>query len=189
MALWVGMGKMGQVLNWLPLDDARDLVAQPVYERLTSSLDGEELRTVEVAEIDVDYAAGDALCEHYGVPWEDAANCLLISAVRGPVTFYAACLMRPGSRSDLNGAVRRFLGARQVKMMSRDQALELSAMEYGSITAVGLPKEWRVLVDSGFESSRSMVMGSGLLRSKLRISMDSFCKATGGEFVPGLTRA
>ncbi|MFF9335085.1 YbaK/EbsC family protein [Streptomyces albogriseolus] len=180
---------MGSQLHWFPLMDRQDLVVRPVRDRLTQILDPEELVGVAVAEIDTEYAAGDALCEQYGVPWSEAANCLVISATRGSVTRNAACLMAPGSRSDLNGAVRRHLAARRVTMTPRQEVLDATGMEYGSITAVGLPKDWRVLIDAGYEASPALVMGSGLLRSKMRIPLDTLLKVTGGEFLPGLTRA
>jgi len=40
-------------------------------------------------------------------------------------------------------------------------------MEYGSITAIGLPPEWPVVVDARVLEVPKLVMGGGLRRSKL----------------------
>jgi prolyl-tRNA editing enzyme YbaK/EbsC (Cys-tRNA(Pro) deacylase) len=61
-------------------------------------------------------------------------------------------------------------------------------MEYGSITAAGLPAGWRVMLDSAFSGSPRLVTGSGLLRSKLRIPVQTLMQATRAEFVEGLVR-
>ena len=48
-----------------------------------------------------------------------------------------------------------------------DQAVSDSGMEYGGITPVGIPEDWRLLVDSRCVDVDTVVIGSGVRRSKL----------------------
>jgi prolyl-tRNA editing enzyme YbaK/EbsC (Cys-tRNA(Pro) deacylase) len=179
---------LNEQLTWIPLPQATTFVAVSVLERIQVDLASAELGRVMVAKIDEKYAAGDLLCAHYGIPVENAANCVVVTATRGDQTERAACLMRPGSRSDLNGVVRRHLGARKVFLTDRDEVLQLTNMEYGSITAVGLPRDWSVLIDATLGLSPYLVMGSGLLRTKIRIPTDLFLKTTKAHAISGLTK-
>jgi prolyl-tRNA editing enzyme YbaK/EbsC (Cys-tRNA(Pro) deacylase) len=43
-------------------------------------------------------------------------------------------------------------------------------MEHGGITAIGLPKDWLILVDSKVEQTDQVVIGSGIRKSKLLTS-------------------
>jgi prolyl-tRNA editing enzyme YbaK/EbsC (Cys-tRNA(Pro) deacylase) len=68
-----------------------------------------------------------------------------------------------------------------------DRATSESGMEYGGITPVGLPLEWRVLVDARFaEPGRLALMGSGVRRSKLLMPAELLCAMPGAEVVEGL---
>jgi prolyl-tRNA editing enzyme YbaK/EbsC (Cys-tRNA(Pro) deacylase) len=51
-----------------------------------------------------------------------------------------------------------------------DDAVELTGMEYGGITPIGLPADWPVLIDPAVLDPESVVIGSGLRRSKLLLS-------------------
>jgi prolyl-tRNA editing enzyme YbaK/EbsC (Cys-tRNA(Pro) deacylase) len=48
---------------------------------------------------------------------------------------------------DVNGIVRKHLGARKISFAPMDSAVALTGMEYGGITPVGLPGDWPILVD------------------------------------------
>jgi prolyl-tRNA editing enzyme YbaK/EbsC (Cys-tRNA(Pro) deacylase) len=59
------------------------------------------------------------------------------------------------------------LDVRKASFLSMDRAVEETGMEYGGITPVGLPEEWRLLVDSSILSFPVTIIGSGVRRSKL----------------------
>jgi hypothetical protein len=73
------------------------------------------------------------------------------------------------TRADVNGLVRRHLGARKASFAPQDVAVAESGMAYGGITAVGLPGSWPVLVDAAVAGSGLVVIGSGTRGSKLAV--------------------
>lgn len=122
---------------------------------------------VWVAEIDPAFAGGTDFCDHYGVSPLNGANCVIVEGKRGDNVSTAACMTPVGYRIDFNGAVRRHLGARRVSMASAERTLEESQMEYGSVTPVGLPSEWHILIDSRIVLVERLFIGGGLKNSKL----------------------
>ncbi len=95
---------------------------------------------------------------------------MIVQARRGERTWYAACLVRGADRLDVNGAVRRHLGARKLSFASMDDAVELSGMEYGGITPIGLPADWPLLVDESVAAHERLIIGSGIRGSKLLVT-------------------
>jgi prolyl-tRNA editing enzyme YbaK/EbsC (Cys-tRNA(Pro) deacylase) len=161
-------------LLWVPATDRIDLLADPVA-RAVPNMEG-----VEVAEIDPDLADTAAFCEKYGVTLDESANCVVVAAKRGGETRYAACMVLATMRVDVNGVVRRHLDARKTSFAPMERAVELTGMEYGGITPLGLPGEWPVLVDAHVAGHPRVVIGSGVRRSKLAVS---------GAALAGLKRA
>jgi prolyl-tRNA editing enzyme YbaK/EbsC (Cys-tRNA(Pro) deacylase) len=151
-------------LQWAPASDRTDLLADPV------ALAVQELDGVEVAEIDPDLADTAAFCERYGVTLDESANCVVVAARRGGETRYAACMVLATMRVDVNGVVRKHLDARKISFAPMAQAVELTGMEYGGITPLGLPEGWPVLVDTNVAEHAKVVIGSGVRRSKLAIA-------------------
>ena len=151
-------------LQWVPATERTDLLADPV------ALAVQELDGVEVAEIDPDLADTAAFCERYGVTLDESANCVVVAAKRGGETRYAACMVLATMRVDVNGVVRKHLDARKTSFAPMAQAVELTGMEYGGITPLGLPEGWPVLVDTNVAEHAKVVIGSGVRRSKLAIA-------------------
>ncbi len=67
----------------------------------------------------------------------------------------------------MNGVVRRLLDVRKASFLPMERAVELTGMEYGGITPIGLPTGWAVLVDSSVIEAGVVVIGSGVRRSKI----------------------
>ena len=152
-------------LDFTPALDSPELLAAPTAETLRAA-DG-AAADVLVAAIDPGLADTAAFCEHYEISMADGANCVIVQARRGERSWYAALLVRGSDRADVNGVVRRHLGARKLSFASMDDAVTLTGMEYGGITPVGLPKDWPVLVDSRVAATPHVIIGSGVRRSKL----------------------
>ncbi|GAA2848771.1 YbaK/EbsC family protein [Streptosporangium fragile] len=150
-------------LDWAKAGERPDLLAEPVA-RAVAGLDG-----VEVAEIDPELADTAAFCERYGVGLGESANCVIVAAKRAGEIGYAACMVLATTRADVNGVVRRHLGARKISFAPQDDAVGLTGMEYGGITPLGLPEEWPVLVDEAVAAHPGVVIGSGVRRSKLAV--------------------
>ena len=174
-----------------------ELLAKPVAAALADWLGGPGapgpgramrggLGGVEVAAIDPDLADTAAFCEHYGVPLEESANCVVIAGRRGGETMYAACLIIAVTRADVNGVARRRLGARKASFASMDDALAATGMEYGGITPIGLPPDWPVLIDTAVVRQPYVIIGSGIRGSKLRLPGPLLASLPAAEVIEGL---
>lgn len=164
-------------MNWVPVAERLDLLAGPVAGAVP------DLSGVEVAEIDVDLADTAAFCEMYGVGLDESANCVVVAAKRGGEVRYAACMVLATMRVDVNGVVRRHLDARRASFAPMAEAVELTGMEYGGITPIGLPSSWPILVDAAVAAHPRVVVGSGVRRSKLALSGAALAGLKGAEVV------
>ena len=153
-------------LDFVPVEDRLDLVAEPTRKGLEAS----SLAEVKVSEIDPELADTAAFCEKYDIGLEMSANCVVLEARRADKTWYAACMVLATDRADVNGAVRRQLDARKISFAPMDKAVSLTGMEYGGITPIGLPPVWPILVDSAVAKLKQVVIGSGIRKSKLLVS-------------------
>ena len=156
-------------LDFTPALDSPDLLAAPTAAALRSTAVAASDAPL-VAAIDPTLADTAAFCAHYEISMGDGANCVIVQARRGERTWYAACLVRGADRLDVNGAVRRHLGARKLSFASMDDAVELSGMEYGGITPIGLPADWPLLVDASVAAHERLIIGSGIRGSKLLVT-------------------
>lgn len=173
---------MTERIEWVPAHDHPELVAGPVREAI-APFDG----SVRAGSIDPELADTAAFCEHYGLALDTSANCVVLSAKRGGEVTYAACLVLATDRADVNGTLRRHLGARKASFAPMDEATGLTGMEYGGITPFGLPRGWPILVDKRVYDTPWVVVGSGLRRSKLRVPGPLLAELPGAEVLP-LTR-
>jgi len=174
---------MSLTLSFQPALSSPELVAPPVHAALSS---WPAAADVEVARIDPALADTAAFCERYGVPLEESVNCVVIAARRGGQTSYAACMVTATTRADVNGLVRRHLGARKASFGPVDEVTALTGMEHGGITPIGLPAGWPVLVDAVAAKLGSVVIGSGIRGSKLRLPGRLLAELPGAEVLPGL---
>lgn len=173
---------MGNELNFEPAIRCQDLVSTSVAALLNNWPQKNEINEILVAEIDSNFAGGNDFCSRYGIAFDEGANCVIAEAVRGDKRTFAACLASVGLSLSLNKVVRKTLNARRVSLAPLQEVLERTNMEYGSITAFGLPEDWLILVDSRIASSQRIVIGSGLLKSKLLLPQ----KLPNMHFVEGL---
>jgi prolyl-tRNA editing enzyme YbaK/EbsC (Cys-tRNA(Pro) deacylase) len=147
-------------LTFVPATHASELVAEPVRRYLEG--DG-----VWVSAIDPELADTAAFCEHYDVGMDISANCVVVEAKRAERVWHAACIVLATTRADVNGIVRKHIGARKISFASMDTAVSLTGMEYGGITPIGLPADWPILIDQNVIDQEWVVIGSGIRGSKL----------------------
>jgi len=171
----------------VPALDRPDLLAAPVAAAL-KALDPADAARVGVAEIDPDLADTAAFCAAHGAPVDGSANCVVVAGRRGDAVSYAACLVLASTRADVNGLVRKRIGARKASFAPMDDAVALSGMEYGGITPVGLPDGWPLLVDAAVAAAPAVVIGSGIRGSKLALPGELAARLPGAEVVEGLGR-
>jgi len=175
-------------LDLVPALDHPELLADPVASFLRT-LPASLAESVEVAAIDPDLADTAAFCERYDVDLDVSANCVIVAGRRGETTRHAACMILATTRADVNGVVRQLLDARKASFAPMDDAVSLSGMEYGGITPLGLPADWPILVDSRIVSLPSIVVGSGLRRSKIVMPGSVLAALPGAQVIEDLARA
>jgi prolyl-tRNA editing enzyme YbaK/EbsC (Cys-tRNA(Pro) deacylase) len=174
-------------LQAVPALDRPDLLGDPVAHAL-KALDPADAALVGVAEIDPDLADTAQFCAAYSSPLDRSANCVVVAGRRGEDIRYAACLVLATTRADVNGLVRKRLNARKASFAPMDDAVELTGMEYGGITAIGLPDGWPLLVDPAVAAAPAVVIGSGVRGSKLALSGELAARLPGAEVTDGLGR-
>ena len=174
---------MTETLSFNPALSRPELLAAPVAATLRDWPGAEE---VLVAEIDPALADTAAFCGRYGVSPTESANCVVIAAKRGGNTIYAACVVAATTRADVNGLVRRHLDARKASFAPVEVVTAATGMEYGGITPIGLPADWPVLVDEAVAKTGSVVIGSGIRGSKLRLPGPLLAAIPSAQVLPGL---
>jgi len=168
-------------LTWVPAADRPDLVGAPVAAALPS-LTG----PAWVAEIDDDLADTAAFTDAYAVPPGASANCVVVATRRAGQTSLAACLVLATTRADVNGLVRRHLGARKASFAPQDVAVAETGMAYGGITPIGLPDGLPILIDRAVADAELVVIGSGTRGSKIAVSGAVLAALPGAEVLDGL---
>ncbi|MFJ5115555.1 YbaK/EbsC family protein [Streptomyces sp. NPDC088551] len=139
--------------------------------------------------VDTDPAIADTavFAEHHGPGLLDqSANCVVVAGKRGGESTLAACVVLSRTRVDVNGVVRRRLGARKASFAAMDTAVGETGMEYGGITPIGLPASWPLLVDSAVLDTEWVLIGSGRRRGKLIVPGKIFGGLPGAVVLEGL---
>jgi prolyl-tRNA editing enzyme YbaK/EbsC (Cys-tRNA(Pro) deacylase) len=157
--------KLGK-LDFLHVERAGELVGQPTKTAIVKL----GLQGVLVAAIDPELSDTADFCEQYQIGPEYAVNCVILEAKRGDNTQLVACMIPATKRADVNGTIRRALGARKISFVPMETAINLTGMEYGAINPIGLPSDWPILIDSEAAGKAQAIIGSGIRDSKLLVS-------------------
>jgi prolyl-tRNA editing enzyme YbaK/EbsC (Cys-tRNA(Pro) deacylase) len=124
----------------------------------------EDIVVFSVADEDSDTANFSA---RFGFSLEDCANTLILRYTKDHVEHYAAVVTLGSRRLDVNGAVKELLRAKRLSFARREVVTELTGMEFGGITAFGLPKDMRILIDEAVIDRQYVVMGAGYRKTKI----------------------
>lgn len=153
-------------LDFKPVFGRQHLLNQLTYEALNKY---GLMSVTKVAEIPPEEADGKVLCDTYGLPYDCGANCVVVEAVKGKSRTFAVCLVPVNTRMDLNKHVRKILSVRRVSLAPKNEVLEKSQMEYGSITPIGLDPEWPLLIDEKLIKAPTLIMGGGKVCAKISL--------------------
>ncbi len=175
-------------LEAVPALERQDLLAPPVAAALAQLAGQLPADQVGVAEIDPDLADTAAFCQEYGVELTISANCVVVAGRRDGQTRMAACMVLATTRADVNGLVKRELDVRKASFAAMESAVELTGMEYGGITPVGLPADWPVFVDAAAAARPWVIIGSGVRRSKLTLPGAALARLPAAAVLAGLGR-
>ncbi|MEV0739044.1 YbaK/EbsC family protein [Streptomyces sp. NPDC050549] len=170
-----------------PAPDCLDELTRPVAEAVRGWRGSVPADQIVYVDTDPEWADTATFVEHYGEELlGQSANCVVVAGKRGGETTLAACVVLSTTRADVNGVVRRQLGARKASFASMDTATGESGMEFGGITPIGLPADWPVLVDSAVVDLPYVLVGSGRRRGKLLVPGKAFAEIPGAVVLEGL---
>lgn len=155
-------------LSFQPAGDSSKLLGDTVSEYLLKHGYGD----VWVSEIDPNLADTSAFCDQYDIGLDVSANCVIVETKRGEVIRNAACIILATTRVDVNGVIRKELGARKASFAPSATATSLTRMEYGGITPIGLPGDWPIFIDSQVARQEQLIIGSGIRGSKILITSE-----------------
>ena len=141
----------------------------------------------EVWDCDPDLADTAVFCERYDVPLDKSANTILVRSKTGELKF-AACVVLATHRLDVNNAVRKKLGARKVSFASAEETPEMTGMEIGGVTALGLPSTLPLWIDAEVMTKDYVILGGGNRTSKLKVEPRLFETTPVTEVVDGLAK-
>ncbi|MDX3760152.1 YbaK/EbsC family protein [Streptomyces mirabilis] len=167
--------------------DCLDELTRPVADGVRHWRGTVPADQIVYVDTDPEWADTATFVEHYGKELLDqSATCVVVAGKRGSETTLAACVVLSATRVDVNGVVRRRLGARKASFAPMDTATGESGMEYGGITPIGLPGDWPVLVDSAVVELPYVLVGSGRRRGKLLVPGKAFAELPNAVVLEGL---
>ncbi len=164
--------------------NAMEAILLPIVQ---ASLDAHHV-LYEVFECDPELADTTAFCERYGFKLEQSANSIIVVGKADPLR-YACCVVLATTKLDVNKKVCQLLETKKASFATMDVALELSHMEYGGVTAFGLPDDVRVYVDSRVMDCEQIIMGGGNRSSKLILSPNELRKLLTMQIIEDLAKA
>jgi prolyl-tRNA editing enzyme YbaK/EbsC (Cys-tRNA(Pro) deacylase) len=170
-------------LDLSPALEHLDEVGAPVRAALEQ---WEHAGEVLFAAIDPELADTATMSEAYGTSMEDSANCVVIMGKRAGEERIAAAMVRADTRADVNTVVRGLLDVRKCSFLDHGRAVEETGMEHGGITPIGLPADWRILVDERVADIELAIIGAGVRGAKLFLPGRLLGELPGAEVVPGL---
>ncbi|WP_340383701.1 YbaK/EbsC family protein [Streptomyces sp. SS7] len=178
---------IGEFDTATPVPDCLDELTAPVADAVRHWGGSVPASQILYVDTDPEWADTAVFVEHYGRDLlEKSANCVVVAGKRGGDTTLAACVVLSTTRVDVNGVVRRHLGARKASFAAMDTAVGETGMEYGGITPIGLPAAWPVLVDSAVVDLPWVLVGSGRRRGKLLVPGKAFTELPGAVVLDGL---
>lgn len=155
-----------------------------LHPRVAAALErfGMEHRAIEC---DPQYADTAAYCEHYHLPPGEGANTILVATRTDPAQF-AACIVLPTTRLDVNKRVRQLMGGRRVSFASVDQTVALTDMQVGGVVAIGLPEDVPIYIDDAIFALPEVLLGGGNRSSKLLLDPQELLKMPQARRIQGL---
>ncbi|MCS0600702.1 YbaK/EbsC family protein [Streptomyces sp. LP11] len=170
-----------------PAPDRLDELTAPVADAVRDWRGTVPADRIVHVDTDPRWADTAVFVEHYGRDLlVRSANCVVVAGKRGGVTSLAACVVLSTTRVDVNGVVRRQLGARKASFASMETATGETGMEYGGITPIGLPTGWPVFVDAAVAALPYVLVGSGRRRGKLLVPGEALAELPGAVVLEGL---
>ena len=158
----------------------------PIEQRIQDQFDAAGV-AFEWMPCDPELADTAAFCEHYGTSLEDSANAIMVVGKSEPRR-HVVCVVLATTRLDVNGVVRKRLGARKASFASADETRDLTGMEIGGVTPIGLPDGLEVWIDAAVTERDRVVIGGGVRSSKVWVAPADLARLPNVEVVEGLAK-
>jgi prolyl-tRNA editing enzyme YbaK/EbsC (Cys-tRNA(Pro) deacylase) len=139
----------------------------------------------QTMDCDPDLADTAQFCEAYDIPLDRSANAILVAS-RKPEGLYALCVVLATTKLDVNGTVRKRLGARKVSFASAEDTLARTNQAIGGVTIFGIPDDIPIWIDNRVGEKDWVIVGAGTRTAKIRIDPDELRTHARFEFVEGL---
>jgi prolyl-tRNA editing enzyme YbaK/EbsC (Cys-tRNA(Pro) deacylase) len=114
----------------------------------------------EIVPCDPELADTAAFCRAYGYALEDSANTIVVVG-KGDPPRHAACVVLATTRLDVNRTVRHRLGVKRASFADPEQTRAITGMLIGGVTALGLPDDLPIWVDSRVIERDRIILGGG----------------------------
>lgn len=139
--------------------------------------------------MDCDPALADTaqFCEAYNFRLDQSANAIIVAS-KGAEPKFCCCVVLATTKLDVNKAVCKLLGVRKASFATAEQTRELTGMEIGGVTPIGLPEDLPIYVDAAVMEQSEVVIGSGNRSSKILIDPREFKKIPNLTVVENLAR-
>ena len=142
--------------------------------------------TYEVIDCEPSFADTAEFCNHYGYSLDESANAILLEGkAESPV--YALCVVLATTRINVNKVARKRLGTRKASFASAEITKELTGMEIGGVTPVGLPVDLPIWIDSLVLETPKVIIGAGSRSAKIYLSPDNLLRFPNTHIVDGLS--
>ncbi|WP_029759298.1 MULTISPECIES: YbaK/EbsC family protein [Fusobacterium] len=158
-------------LKFEKLENLKELVPEVIYNFVyKNKLENK----VKVAEINPDFADGQLLSENYDVPLEIELNCIIVEGKRKDEIIYSAVVVPYGKKLNTGSPMKKLLNVSKISFAPLEYVLNETKMEFGSVTPIGLPTEWYILVDEAVFNQDKVIIGGGYVKSKICVPSDIF---------------
>ena len=152
------------------MSDDPSILHSLVRERLQSSA-----IAADAIPCDAAFADTAEFCAHYDFAPEDVCNTIIVVVKKNPKE-YVACLVRSDSRLDVNHKVAAAVAFKRLSFASGEETAQLSGMEIGGVTLVGLPPDMPILIDQRVMERSAVILGGGNRTSKVRVDPKELLK-------------
>lgn len=169
------------------MGETRDTaVEERLVEVLGPLVSGLDDASYEVIPCDPAFADTAAFCERYDYPPEKGANCIIVVGKGGSEPVFAACLVLPTTRLDVNKTVRALLGTKKASFADAVLTEEFTGMKVGGVTPIGLPDSLPLFIDSRVMELDKVLVGGGSRSCKVILSPALLLRLPNAQVIEGL---
>jgi prolyl-tRNA editing enzyme YbaK/EbsC (Cys-tRNA(Pro) deacylase) len=143
--------------------------------------------SVEEMECDPSFADTAAFNEKYGFSSDESANSIIISSKKVDPARYCMCVVLASTKLDVNKAVIKAMEVKKASFADADITRELTGMEIGGVTAVGV-EGLQVFIDSRVMDKERVVMGGGNRTSKIVLAPSELLKLPNSRVIENLAK-